>query len=59
MAADGQKREAKACLEAAGRLWENMHSNQSYARRKEDDVYKVHKFHRPADLLLQAWLRLL
>ena len=37
----GQKREAKACLEAAGKLWENMHSNQSYARKKEDDVYKV------------------
>lgn len=36
-----QKREAKACLEAAGKLWENMHSNQTYARRKEDDVYKV------------------
>ncbi len=34
-----QKREAKACLEAAGKLW--AVTNQAPARKKDDEVYKV------------------
>ena len=36
-----QKREAKAALEAAGKLWEDMHGPQARLRRKDDEVYQV------------------
>ncbi|EIE18816.1 hypothetical protein COCSUDRAFT_44983 [Coccomyxa subellipsoidea C-169] len=34
------KREAKAALEAAGKLWEDMHGPQARLRRKDDEVYQ-------------------
>lgn len=36
-----QKREAKAALEAAGKLWEDLHGSQARLRRKDDEVYQV------------------
>ncbi len=38
-----QKREAKAALEAAGKLWEDMHGPQARLRRKDDEVYQVRR----------------
>ncbi|BDA48903.1 probable Afadin- and alpha-actinin-binding protein at N-terminal half [Coccomyxa sp. Obi] len=35
-----KKREAKAALEAAGKLWEDMHGPQARLRRKDDEVYQ-------------------
>jgi hypothetical protein len=28
-------------MEAAGRLWENLHTNQTPIRKKDDEVYKA------------------